>query len=59
MDFDEALLTLEPQIFYCLSLMIFNEMHIDLLIDLSLSLSPPGVFKISSENFSQENDHNF
>jgi len=59
MDFDEALLTLEPPIFYCLSLMIFNEMQIDLLIDSSLSLSPPGVFKISSENFSQKNDHNF
>ena len=56
MDFDEALLTLEPPTFYCLSLMIFNKMLIDLLIDLSL---PPGVFKISSENFPQKNDHNF
>ena len=59
MDFDEALLTLEPPIFYHLSLMLFNEMQFDLLIDLSLSLSPPGVFKISSENFPQKNDHNF
>ena len=59
MDFDEALLTLEPPIFYRLSLMLFNEMQFDLLIDLSLSLSPPGVFKMSSENFPQKSDHNF
>ena len=59
MDFDEDSLTLEPPIFYLLSLMFFNEMQFDLLIDLNLSLSPPGVFKILSEKFSQKSDHNF
>ncbi len=59
MDFNEDSLTLEPPIFFLLSLMFFNEMQFDLLIDLSLSLSPPGVFKISSKTISQKNDHNF
>ena len=55
MDFDDALLTIEPPTCYSLSLMPYNDISIDLLIDLSISLSPPGVFKISPENFSQKN----